>query len=547
MLDTDFLPKISIAMPVYNGGDYFRESLRSAMGQTYPNYEIVVVNDGSTDCGVTESIAKAEGDRIVYVAQANKGVGGALNTAVDAMTGDYFAWLSHDDLYVQNKLERQVEFLRQLGRTDACLISDYDLIDSAGDLITTVRLDHARLVERPLLPLMQGWLNGCTILVPAWALRKHGPFDERLRFTQDYDLWNRVLADLEYFHQPEVLVRYRIHPGQDTHKPGAIVEGDALWIDMLQSRSRVERAQMFGSTLRYLTEMAGFLDQTPYQRAAEFSRELRGSVLADTLISVVIPILNEMPLACRAARSALDQTHREVEVIAVVDGSTEDCSELDALAETDERLRVIRQDNAGPGAARNLGLDEARGEYVAFLDANDLFVPTKIERQMYLMQKGGWLASHTSYHVRYRERGEGLGLVRSGVRSGRLYPEIIGGCGIATPTVMLHCALVAGGFRFPEDHRISEDAVAWIELAFRHEILGIDEPLSVVEWSNTSPTLDENTSVLGLMRIRDRMRESVVHNRHGDRIEALNEALRFIARQSKSGKTLAGTLVASAF
>ena len=98
----NFNPLVSIVIPVYNGSNYLREAINSALNQTYKNIEIVVVNDGSTDGGLTEQVAKSFGDKIRYFSKENGGCGSALNCGIDAMKGGYFSWLSHDDLYTND-------------------------------------------------------------------------------------------------------------------------------------------------------------------------------------------------------------------------------------------------------------------------------------------------------------------------------------------------------------------------------------------------------------------------------------------------------------
>ena len=94
----EYDPKVSIIIPVYNGANYVSEAIDSALAQTYKNIEIIVVNDGSSDDGATEKIAKSYGDRIRYFAKENGGVSSALNFGIRQMTGEWFSWLSHDDL-----------------------------------------------------------------------------------------------------------------------------------------------------------------------------------------------------------------------------------------------------------------------------------------------------------------------------------------------------------------------------------------------------------------------------------------------------------------
>jgi len=106
-------PKVSIVIPVYNGSNYLHEAIDSALAQTYKNVEIIVVNDGSTDDGKTEAIAKSYGDKIRYYYKKNGGVSSALNLGISNMSGDYFAWLSHDDIYLPQNVEFQLRALHE--------------------------------------------------------------------------------------------------------------------------------------------------------------------------------------------------------------------------------------------------------------------------------------------------------------------------------------------------------------------------------------------------------------------------------------------------
>ena len=108
---SNFNPKISIVIPVYNGEKYMKEAIDSALDQTYKNTEIIVVNDGSTD--KTEEIALSYGDKIRYFYKGNGGQSSALNFGIEKMTGELFSWLSHDDVYYPQKIEKQIAFLNQ--------------------------------------------------------------------------------------------------------------------------------------------------------------------------------------------------------------------------------------------------------------------------------------------------------------------------------------------------------------------------------------------------------------------------------------------------
>src|SRR5262245_65849476 len=116
--------------------------------------------------------------------------------------------------------------------------------------------------------------------------------------------------------------------------------------------------------------MTELLKATSYTEAARHYDALWASCLSQALVTVVIPFFNEVGKTCRALESVLNQTHRHLDVVLVDDGSTEDTSELARFAASDQRVRLVRQSNVGPGSARNLRMRLAGGSYTAFLDAD---------------------------------------------------------------------------------------------------------------------------------------------------------------------------------
>ena len=131
MKESGFNPKVSIVIPVYNGSNYLREAIDSALAQTYKNIEVIVINDGSNDNGKTDKICKSYGKRIRYFKKENGGVSSALNMGIEKMEGEYFSWLSHDDVYLPRKIETQIKFLasNQLQSEKVILFANYELID----------------------------------------------------------------------------------------------------------------------------------------------------------------------------------------------------------------------------------------------------------------------------------------------------------------------------------------------------------------------------------------------------------------------------------
>lgn len=214
-------PLVSIIMPVYNGANYLRQAIDSALAQTYKNIEIIVINDGSNDNGQTESIAKSYGDKIRYLYKENGGVATALNVGIQNSRGDYVSWLSHDDLYCANKIERQVACLASTTSANVVIYCDYTAIDANNNLLQTARLacqngfDHK---QEFLFNMFTARLHGCSLLIPKKCFTDVGYFDESLRTTQDYDLWfNFLRHGYEFRHVPELLIRSRWHKEQGTY------------------------------------------------------------------------------------------------------------------------------------------------------------------------------------------------------------------------------------------------------------------------------------------------------------------------------------------
>lgn len=515
-------PKVSIVIPVYNGANYVANAINSALNQTYGNVEVVVVNDGSNDDGATNLICKGYGDRIVYIEQENKGVAGAMNTAFEHLTGDFFCWLSHDDEHLPEKTQKQVDYLRKFDRDDLMLFGNYFLMDDGGKDWHESQIDKDLLRKNPAIALLRGLINGCTLMIPTTIIRKHLPFRTDLRFTQDYDMWYRLRSDGEFLFQPETLVRYRIHPGQDTHNPKANIEGDKLWIWMMSGRSDTEKVMLNGSRKKYFSELAKFLANTPYVKAAAYAEKQAKTLEHDTLVSVVIPFYNDSKMTCRAIKSALSQTHPTIEVVVVNDGSTESISSVKKIASQHENVKLITIKNGGVGNARNTGLKHATGEYIAFLDSDDTFHANKISIQLAAMAEGGYMFSHTSYNVEYPGGREGLGLVNSGVQNGDLYPDLIRSCAISTPTVMIHSLLLRMGFSFPTESNLGEDIQAWLWVAARYPLLGIKKPLSVVTWRDDSAALNIEKGIEGISSIIRAMHSHPMHRKYEDKISSLN-------------------------
>ena len=233
----DFEPKVSIIIPVYNGSDFLRQAIDSALSQEYPNIEILVVNDGSNDGGASEKIAMEYGDKIRYFSKKNGGVASALNVGIKEMTGDYFSWLSHDDLYFPNKVKSQIQALSGMQQAKTILYANYEIISENREVITKVMLPNEPSENFRYFITVKNILHGCTLLIPKTAFEECGLFNESLRTTQDYDLWFKMAEKYDFVHIPHVIVKARAHAGQGgvNMQEMALIEINDLLIEFISN------------------------------------------------------------------------------------------------------------------------------------------------------------------------------------------------------------------------------------------------------------------------------------------------------------------------
>ncbi|WP_460164596.1 glycosyltransferase [Pseudomonas sp. S2_F03] len=228
---------MTIVIPVYNGAEFLADAIQSALDQTYSAIEIIVVNDGSNDSGATERVARSFGNAIRYFSKSNGGVASALNLAILEMSGDYFSWLSHDDLYVADKITNQVAFISAHGDSQTIVYSDFSIFtDNRVDGAVPVVMPGVRAEHFRYWITAESALHGCSLLIPRSAFDSVGPFNESLRTTQDYELWFRMAAHYRFVHLPQVLMGARSHANQDTHKIAdvAFKEAGNLYLEFVK-------------------------------------------------------------------------------------------------------------------------------------------------------------------------------------------------------------------------------------------------------------------------------------------------------------------------
>lgn len=237
------LPKVSIIIPFYND-PYVDQAVASALSQNYGHFEVIVIDDGSS---VHQDRLAPFTGQIHYLGKANGGTASALNHGIRMSTGEYIAWLSSDDLFYPHKIARQVDFMIQ--HRSAISFTAFDEINEASQIV--------RQGQAARYPSMRDFIrafqvccpiNGCTVMLRRDLIGGVGFFDERLRYTQDYDFWIRVLLTGNTIHfLDEALTQYRWHGQMGTmlHQPHIQNE-----VRLLQKRYR-RRLGRLARSIRY--------------------------------------------------------------------------------------------------------------------------------------------------------------------------------------------------------------------------------------------------------------------------------------------------------
>jgi glycosyltransferase involved in cell wall biosynthesis len=205
------MPRVSAIIPTYNRKAFVLEAVDSVLAQTYRDYELIVVDDGSADG--TGEVLKQYGEQLLYTIQANKGISAARNHGLEIAHGEFIAFLDSDDLWLPEKLQQQVAFMDEHPQAQICYT---DEIWIRRGVRVNPRKKHAKYsgeIYPHCLPLC--------IISPSSALMRRGlfeqvgAFDPQLPVCEDYDLWLRVAARFPVFFIPHrLIVKRGGHPGQ---------------------------------------------------------------------------------------------------------------------------------------------------------------------------------------------------------------------------------------------------------------------------------------------------------------------------------------------
>ena len=421
-------PKVSVIIPVYNCELYIAQAIESVLNQTYTDYEIIVINDGSTDN--TYQVLQPYMKKIRYFSQENKGLSATRNQGIKMAKGKLISLLDADDLFLYYKLQEQVAIF-EAEPSIGLVQSGWRVVNEKGEKIEDVKPWH----KSPELDLVT-WLKwkatnpSGMMFRKEWLERVNG-FNEDLRRLEDFDIVIRLaLAGCQATWFPKVAVCYRQHRGNMTRNLLAQIEVEEKILDELFSNPNLPgKIQHLEKELRYgsliwncwrlyktgnFSEMATYLQKSlsytsdpptvaictwielftklDSQEGNQFNaysfsqlpqwKKLISNIFNPVVprVSVIIATYNNAHYILEAIASIFNQTYTSYEIIVIDDGSTDNTRQV--LEPYLDKIRYLYQENKGVSHARNLGLEMARGEFISFLDADDFFLPDKLAKQV---------------------------------------------------------------------------------------------------------------------------------------------------------------------
>jgi glycosyltransferase involved in cell wall biosynthesis len=267
------MPLVSIIVPAYNTAPYIRETLQSVFAQTFTDYEVVVVNDGSPDTEELERVLEPYQGRIRYLKQENRGLSAARNAGIRASQSPMIALLDSDDLWEPEYLSVQVAEMMRDPSIDVLYPNALIFADSSRreQKFMDLSPSESEVTFEALVT------QRCTVMVSAMARRKiildAGLFDENLKMNEDFDLWLRImkLGGRIAYHR-RILARYRRRKGSLSSNQVRMCEGFIQVLDKAQrtmslstsEKAALEQARSFTcAELQFWKGKTAFLQSNP--------------------------------------------------------------------------------------------------------------------------------------------------------------------------------------------------------------------------------------------------------------------------------------------
>lgn len=498
--------KISVVLPVYNTKEeYLRESIESILTQTFGDFELILINDGSTN-NAEDIILSYKDQRIRYIKnEENLGLIKTLNKGLKLAQGEYIARMDADDISRPQRFEKQADFLDKN--------PEVDILGTWFNYFPRQRIVQTQTQDKQIKEHMI--VNSNQIGHPTVMFRKkivsqlNAYYDEEATYAEDYALWLSLLDRAVFANLPEVLLDYRIHPTSicqsneilqnlQVQRLMTVAQGKYFGLNVdsvLEIIAKIESGQKllcndtlivkcFYETIKSLVQKEGFSAQYEINKVFRrklikklclferikyiFNKRFNKTIFFVTekpKISAVMALYNTpLKLFKRTLKSILNQTYQDFELLIIDDASKIDYSNyLNKIK--DSRLKYFRLDeNSGPGNARNVGIKMAKGEFVAIVDSDDIYLPKRFEMQADFLDKNPDV-SLISGGLKFSNNNRVPSIL---IEDAQIKAAMLFNSQITNPCVMFRKNdFVEKNLFYPDDINFAEDYALWIDAMFK--------------------------------------------------------------------------------
>jgi len=207
------MQNVSVILTCYNGARWISQAIKSVLAQTYKDFELLVIDDGSTDSSKEIISTYLSDKRVHYLYQENKGFSAAINKGIKESKGDFIGFVGQDDLWMPNKLEVQIRYFDEHKAVDL-VHSNYYSIDSEGKIIKVIEIKIPSFSSKKKLIeylFINNFIGFETVLVKKRCFDEVGFFDERMTGFSDHDMWLRIAGKFNIAYIDLPLVKKREH------------------------------------------------------------------------------------------------------------------------------------------------------------------------------------------------------------------------------------------------------------------------------------------------------------------------------------------------
>ena len=522
-------PFISIVIPTYNRDRFVTQAVQSALDQeaSYTNFEVLVVDDGSTD-ETAGQLKAIQNPRFRYVLKEHSGAPATRNRGIREAKGDFILWLDSDDVLEPDTLKRYVQCFQNYSDADV-YYGNLHITNDQLDVHRELNYDDWYNRNAELISKMAfgNYLPNPGTVIRKSAFERIGYYNEAFVRAHDYEWYSRALASCKFKHVGHFVIKWRWH---DTNMSTESVRYDTQYealiaLNMFKNYSLEQLLPHIdwsstpaekGAAIAHLNLAARFTNLRQYDLALDFVVKSllhfpstegydllekietnRNHSDRNIMVSVIIPTFNRREYLPQAIQSVLKQNIAGLEIIVVNDDGDDVSDIIEKIGKRDVIRLLNNNSNQGLSYSRNQGIKTARGKYIALLDDDDQFLENHLQTAINHLSPKHPVIYSDAVRVTYEKQGDqyvavsqtvpySMDFDRDKLLLGNIAPV---NCFVFERQLALKCGL------FDESLTTLEDWDFWIRLSRLADFVHLPEVTVQVNWRSDGTTLTSSRQI----------------------------------------------------